>query len=267
MTNWLKQSTAATERLGPFLDTADGFTPKTALTIQKADVKLSKDGGAFAAASADQGASNVGAPHDADGYYAVSLNTTDTATLGRLKAEVTKTGALPVWQEWMVVPANVYDALVGGSDKLDVDTFQVTPSAIDANALAASAVAKLWDALLTGITTAGSIGKLIKDNLDAAVSSRSTYGGGDTSGTTTLLSRLTSTRAGNLDNLDAAVSSRLASGSYVAPATPGEVAAVAADVVKVKAAVYDSATLTDAVITLSNGKTQTVTETGRVTSP
>lgn len=39
----------------------------------------------------------------------------------------------------------------------------------------------------------------------------STYAGGDTSGTTTLLSRLTSTRAGyldNLTNLDAAVSSR-----------------------------------------------------------
>lgn len=44
--------------------------------------------------------------------------------------------------------------------------------------------------------------------LDAAISSRSTYAGGDTSGTTTLLARLTSTRATNLDNLDAAVSSR-----------------------------------------------------------
>jgi hypothetical protein len=44
--------------------------------------------------------------------------------------------------------------------------------------------------------------------LDAAISSRSTYAGGDTSGTTTLLSRLTSTRAGLLDNLDAAVSTR-----------------------------------------------------------
>ena len=45
-------------------------------------------------------------------------------------------------------------------------------------------------------------------NLDAPVSSRSTYNGADTSGTTTLLSRLTTGRAGNLDNLDATVSSR-----------------------------------------------------------
>ena len=64
---------------------------------------------------------------------------------------------------------------------------------------------------LTGgsdFTTTGSFGKLVKDNLDAAVSSRSTYAGADTSGTTTLLTRLTSTRAGLLDNLDAAVSTR-----------------------------------------------------------
>jgi hypothetical protein len=38
----------------------------------------------------------------------------------------------------------------------------------------------------------------------------STYSGGDTSGTTTLLARLTSTRAGLMDNLDAAMTSRLA---------------------------------------------------------
>ncbi len=46
------------------------------------------------------------------------------------------------------------------------------------------------------------------DNLDAAISSRSTYAGADTAGTTTLLARLTAIRAGLLDNLDAAISSR-----------------------------------------------------------
>lgn len=39
-------------------------------------------------------------------------------------------------------------------------------------------------------------------NLDAAVSTRSVYAGADTSGTTTLLSRVTSTRAGYFDNLN-----------------------------------------------------------------
>jgi hypothetical protein len=45
-------------------------------------------------------------------------------------------------------------------------------------------------------------------NLDAAISTRSTYAGADTTGTTTLLARLTATRAGLLDNLDATISSR-----------------------------------------------------------
>jgi len=35
-------------------------------------------------------------------------------------------------------------------------------------------VATIWDRLVTAITTAGSIGKLIKDNLDAAISTRAT---------------------------------------------------------------------------------------------
>jgi hypothetical protein len=45
----------------------------------------------------------------------------------------------------------------------------------------------------------------------------STYAGGDTSGTTTLLARLTALRAAAIDNVDATISSRLASASYTAP--------------------------------------------------
>lgn len=40
--------------------------------------------------------------------------------------------------------------------------------------LSVSGIAAIWDALLTGITTVGSIGRLIKDNLDALISSRAT---------------------------------------------------------------------------------------------
>lgn len=61
------------------------------------------------------------------------------------------------------------------------------------------------DALLTRLTALRAANL---DSLDAAVSSRSTYGGGDTGGTTTLLARLTAIRAALLDNLDAAISSR-----------------------------------------------------------
>lgn len=58
-----------------------------------------------------------------------------------------------------------------------------------------------WITALPGSYSAGQAGYILGTNLNATVSSRSTYAGGDTSGTTTLLSRLTSTRAGYLDNL------------------------------------------------------------------
>lgn len=64
----------------------------------------------------------------------------------------------------------------------------------------------------------------MQGRVDVAVSTRSTYAGADTGGTTTLLGRLTSGRAGNLDNLDAQVSSRLASGGYTAPPSAATIA-------------------------------------------
>jgi hypothetical protein len=93
-------------------------------------------------------------------------------------------------------------------------------------ALSAAGIQAIWDALTSVLTTVGSIGKRIADNLDAAISSRSTYAGADTTGTTTLLSRLTGTRATNLDNLSGDAFVRLG-----APAG----ASVSADIAATKA--------------------------------
>ncbi|MDX9787948.1 MAG: hypothetical protein RBT11_14275 [Desulfobacterales bacterium] len=121
MTQWLKQSTAATIKLGPFLDDTDGKTAETELTISQADIRLSKNGGDMA-----QSNDATGATHDELGYYNVPLDATDTGTLGRLKVMVHESGALPVWDEFMVVPANVYDALIGGSDYLQTDMVELS---------------------------------------------------------------------------------------------------------------------------------------------
>ena len=45
---YLRQSTTQTIRFGPFLDSTDGITAETALTIAQADMQLSLDGAAFA---------------------------------------------------------------------------------------------------------------------------------------------------------------------------------------------------------------------------
>jgi hypothetical protein len=131
MSLWLKQSTATILKLGPFLDDTDGKTAETGLTIAQADLQISKNGAAFAQTSA----ASPTTTHDADGWYPIPLTTTDTATLGTLKVQVTMTGALPVWQDCMVVPANVWDSFFG-ADYLQTDTAQWNNAAIATPAVA-----------------------------------------------------------------------------------------------------------------------------------
>lgn len=113
--NLLKQSTAVDIALGPFVDSTDGFTAETALTISQADVRLKKNGGAWA-----QKNQSSSATHEENGWYEVSLDATDTNTLGILMVAVHEAGALPVFKEFCVVPANVYEALVSGTEFLEV---------------------------------------------------------------------------------------------------------------------------------------------------
>ena len=110
---FLKQSTAYTFRMGPFLDETDGKTAETGLTISQADVRLSKGGGNFA-----QKNESTSASHDEIGYYIVILNTTDTATVGELLVAVHESGALPVFKTFQVVEEAIYDAIYGGSADL-----------------------------------------------------------------------------------------------------------------------------------------------------
>lgn len=115
MSCWLKQSTAVDIAIGPFLDSADGNTVEGALTITQPDIRLKKNGGAWAQKNAAQTLS-----HEEAGWYEVSLDATDTDTLGILIVAIHESGALPVWREFLVVPANVYDSFFS-TDFLQVD--------------------------------------------------------------------------------------------------------------------------------------------------
>lgn len=116
MKDILRQSTAVTLVFGPFSDSTDGDSPETTLTISQADIRLSKNGAAFA-----QSNNAAGATHMENGFFGVPLDATDTGTLGKLFVYIREAGALTVWREYTVVPANVYDSLVLGTDKLEVD--------------------------------------------------------------------------------------------------------------------------------------------------
>lgn len=131
----LKQSTAVDIPLGPFVDSADGATPETSLTLSQADIRLKKNGGAWA-----QKNQTSSATHEENGNYEVNLNATDTDTLGILRVFVNEAGALPVWDDYLVVPANVYDALVLGTDKLQVHADEITNGLITAASIADGAI-------------------------------------------------------------------------------------------------------------------------------
>lgn len=131
---WLKQSTAVTVMIGPFIDDTDGKTAETGLTISQADVRLSKNAGNMA-----QKGDATSCTHDELGYYTCPLSTTDTNTLGVLRLMVHEGGALPVWQDYMVVPANVWDSYFG-ADKLQVHAAEITANLITAAAIADGAI-------------------------------------------------------------------------------------------------------------------------------
>lgn len=101
---YLRQSTAVDFALGPFLDETDGKTAETALTLTQPDIRLKKNAAAWAQKNAAQTLS-----HEENGYYEVALDTTDTNTLGLLSIAVHESGALPIRQDYLVVPAEVYD--------------------------------------------------------------------------------------------------------------------------------------------------------------
>lgn len=125
---YLRQSTAATVKVGPFLDDADGKTAETTLTITQADIRLSKNGGDMT-----QKNDANSATHDELGYYNIALDSTDTGTLGHLKLMISESGALPVWDEFTILSANIYDSFISGTDVFGVNVVQISGDATAAD--------------------------------------------------------------------------------------------------------------------------------------
>jgi hypothetical protein len=134
MAKLLKQSTATTIVLGPFVDETDGKTAETGLTISQSDVLVWKEGGTSFNAKNEATA----ATHRSNGCYTAPLDATDTNTLGQLIVSVHETGALPVRHDYLVVKDHVYDTFCG-SDFLQVDMKQIASSTAAATKLNQSA--------------------------------------------------------------------------------------------------------------------------------
>jgi hypothetical protein len=132
---WLKQSTAAAVSFGPFKDKTDGITNLTglvsALDNATTGIQCSKNGLGFAVRHASVTAST----YDKYGSYLVTLDATDTGTLGRLRVMYDDpTTCLPVWRDYMVVPANVYDSTISGTAVLATNASQLGGQTVTAAA-------------------------------------------------------------------------------------------------------------------------------------
>jgi hypothetical protein len=150
MQGFLRQSTAVSVKFGPFVDDTDGKTPETGLTLTKTDLLLAKNGGAAAAVNRTQGSAPAyQCVHDTGGEYIVEFDTTDTNTAGIAKLICEESGALPVWESWVVLPQPVYDALVAGAATVgipaDLTGAHGTALTEGAHGRLAAALVKLFD--------------------------------------------------------------------------------------------------------------------------
>ena len=125
----LKQSTAGQViEFGPAVDETDGVTLQTGLVSAfdnaTTGIMLSKNGGTLAVRNATVTATT----YDAHGTYKVTLDATDTNTLGRLRIIYTDAATLlPIWEDCEVMPANIYDSIYG-ADTLNADVILVEGS-------------------------------------------------------------------------------------------------------------------------------------------
>lgn len=163
---FLKADTAATILIGPFLDKGDGVTPETGITLGAADAAelMKHDGTTFVDLTSDGRTFT----HKQGGMYTLALGTGDTDTEGRLTVFIADDDVcLPVWKDFMVVNANVYDSLfaAAATDYLQVDAKQLDGSAIqqaggyakvkddEGNTLANEAKQDTIDTVVDGIQT------------------------------------------------------------------------------------------------------------------
>jgi hypothetical protein len=137
---FLRTNTAVIVTVGPFYDKTDGVTIKTGLTISNERITLTADTDAGSAPTnildnipgATSGTSNdlnYITGNDA-GMMQLELAAADVNRLGRMFLSITDAANhVPVFHEFMVLPAMIYDAFVLGTDVLDASVTQILGTA------------------------------------------------------------------------------------------------------------------------------------------
>ncbi len=145
---YLRTNTAIRLTVGPFLDKTDGITPEVALTVTNCHLTLMVDTADVptlvldANATASAGSNDmVHVTNDDAGFYDLELTAAQLNYLGRALLSINDVAThCPVFHEFMLLPANVYDALVLGTDALQVHTNEITADLITAAVIANGAI-------------------------------------------------------------------------------------------------------------------------------
>ncbi len=130
---YLRTNTATRVSVGPFFG-LDGITPSTALTVTSEKLTLTVDTANVPTLILDtaptaSGGSNdmVHITGDDAGMYDLELAAANVNYFGRAVLCLTNAAAhVPVWHEFMILPAMIYDAMVLGTDTLDASVTQWT---------------------------------------------------------------------------------------------------------------------------------------------
>lgn len=121
---FLRADTAVTVRIGPAVDITDGFTCLATLDISTADYAyISENGGT----ETDISGNTWAAVASVTGWYDLTLTAAQLDTEGPLTVMIYDVSlCLPIFKEFMVVNANVYDSLFAAAttDYLDVNMHQ-----------------------------------------------------------------------------------------------------------------------------------------------
>lgn len=259
---YLKQSTATQNVLiGPFVDSTDGVTAETGLTIANTDIRLSKNGANIAAKNSG------GGTHDENGWYQITLDATDTNTVGRLQLHCVMSGALPVWAEFWVLEEDIYEALFAASAAAFNSSDQVTVGSIAANAVTASSIASnaitaakiATDAITAAKIAADAIGSselattAVNEIRDAILSDSTAFAGANIAA---ILTDTGTTLQADLDDIQTRLPAALVSGRMSSDMVALSGSTAAADNLEESAKVI----LVRTVDTVTNTHTPTTTE-------
>lgn len=174
MSQYLKADTGATILIGPFVDKTNGVTPEVGLAAGDVDeIGVYKHDGT----SLVDISGTTTFTHRAGGMYTLTLSTTDTNTEGRLTVYVRDDSVcLPVWKDFMVVNANVYDSLfaVAATDYLKVKDDEGNTLANEAKQdiidTAADSIQVVTDKLGTAVEVDGAVYRFTTNALEQAPS-------------------------------------------------------------------------------------------------